>query len=153
VGLYLSGQGDHLCGMEFAKAKSGVVVGASDVTSMLYEGMKDPNTTILFGIDQQAYLQGYHPSSLLTLQVTNNQRLQNLLFEAGPSFVKTPPTQTEQLCQDNNFAVCIAPDSPTSTTTGTTTGVVDTITNTSGSTLLRFHGVVAGITLTLSLLL
>jgi len=107
VGLYLAGKPTHKCGMEFLKEYPEVSVTASDVSVDLYEGMvNNSGLSVLFGIDQQSYLQGYLPFSFLTLAVTNNQAVINSKIETGPSLVYNPPSEDELDCKANYYAVC-----------------------------------------------
>ena len=77
----------------------------SDVSEYMYEGMRD-GLNILFGIDQQAYLQGYLPFSFLTLAVTNGQVVGNDVIETGPRLVTEPPAAGAAACAANGYAVC-----------------------------------------------
>ena len=105
VGLYLAGQANHICGVEFLREYPMAYATASDVSDSLYQGMYD-GLTILFGIDQQSYLQGYLPFSMLTLWVTNDMVLENPIIETGPHLVTEPPSNHYQECATNNFEVC-----------------------------------------------
>ena len=108
VGLYLAGQANHKCGIEFLKEHPEVIATASDVSVELYEGMADNNSGlhILFGIDHQSYLQGYLPFSLLTLAVTNNQAIMNSKIETGPALVYGSPSEVDSICKANYHTVC-----------------------------------------------
>lgn len=107
VGLYLAGQANHNCGVEFLRKYPSTYADASDVSDDLYAGMNE-GLNILFGIDQQAYLQGYFPNSFLTLASTNNQIVQNENIETGPRLVTEPPSEHYQQCKANAYAVCDA---------------------------------------------
>lgn len=108
IGLYLAGEANHRCGVQFLEEHPDAYADASDVSGDLYAGMR-AGLNILFGIDQQSYLQGYLPSSFLTLAVTNNQMVQNEMIETGPALVTEPPSKHFQNCAANNYAVCDAP--------------------------------------------
>jgi simple sugar transport system substrate-binding protein len=89
-------------------AHPSAVVGSFDVSASLYEGLVDG--TLLFGIDQQPYLQGNMPVYLLTLVAYTKQFLKNHFIESGPSFVISPPSNEAKVCEANFFEVC--PDRP-----------------------------------------
>ena len=105
VGLYFAGQANHACGVKFLSKYPATYADASDVSDDLYAGMAE-GLNILFGIDQQSYLQGYFPSSFLTLASTNNQIVQNANIETGPKLITEPPSEHYQQCKANGYAVC-----------------------------------------------
>ena len=105
VGLYFPGQPNHKCGVEFLREYNAAYAVASDVSTDLYEGMKE-GLNILFGIDQQSYLQGYLPFSHLTLAVTNDQMIENDYIQTGPHQVTEPPSEHFEECAANDFEVC-----------------------------------------------
>lgn len=107
VGLYFAGQANHECGVEFLSKYPATHADASDVSPDLYAGMME-DLNILFGIDQQTYLQGYFISSFLTLASTNNQIVQNDNIETGPRLITEPPSEHYQQCKANRYAVCEA---------------------------------------------
>ncbi|KAL9184551.1 hypothetical protein ACHAXT_012521 [Thalassiosira profunda] len=106
VGLYLAGKANHKCGIEFAREYPDVHVVASDVSEDLYAGLDDEGLNVLFGIDQQSYLQGYLPFSFLTMAVTNNQMPVNDVIATGPHLVTESPSEEDVVCEANNFVVC-----------------------------------------------
>ncbi len=123
IGLYLAGKANHKCGVQFLEKYPATYAAASDTSLDLFAGM-EAGLNILFGNDQQSYLQGYLPFATLTLAVTNNQVFENKMISTGPRLVVLPPTAHEQECKDNNFAVCertddsevpvvVSPPSPT----------------------------------------
>ena len=104
-----------------------------DLSELVFDGLKVGE--ILFGIDQQPYLQGYLPVPLLTYMAYSRQRLANTVIESGPSFVLNPPTEEQQVCETNFYTVCgdgsgIATDPPTEAPMA-------------GSSMLQLHGSVA----------
>jgi hypothetical protein len=105
IGLYLAGKANHKCGVQFLEKYPAAYAAASDTSLDLFAGM-EAGLNILFGNDQQSYLQGYLPFSTLTLAVTNNQVFENKMISTGPKLIVLPPTAHEQECKDNNFAVC-----------------------------------------------
>jgi len=109
IGLYLAGQANHKCGVEFLNEYKAAYAVASDVSKDLYAGMKE-GLNILFGIDQQSYLQGYLPFSHLTLAVTNDQMIENDFIQTGPHQVTEPPSEHFEECAENNFEVCSGDD-------------------------------------------
>lgn len=86
----------------------GVVAGTFDTSDTLFESIQDGK--LLFGIDQQPFLQGKMPVYLLTSMIYTQQALTNHVIQSGPSFVEEYPSEALQLCEANFFAVC--PDRP-----------------------------------------
>lgn len=70
--------------MEFLKENPDAYAGASGVSDLLFNGV-DEGLNLLFGFEQQSFLQGYLPISTLTLVVTNKQVIGNEIIETGPS--------------------------------------------------------------------
>ncbi|KAL7545849.1 hypothetical protein ACHAWF_009200, partial [Thalassiosira exigua] len=58
---------------------------------------------VLFGIDEQSYLLGYLPISILTHAISTGQSFLNHLIKTGPSFIITPPTKE---CEAKNVTDC-----------------------------------------------
>ena len=125
VGLYFPGQPNHKCGVEFLREYDAAYAVASDVSKDLYAGMKD-GLNILFGIDQQSYLQGYLPFSHLTLAFTNDQMIENDYIQTGPHQVTEPPSEHFEECAENNFEVCGSDDDDAPLLTTSDGEVVDT---------------------------
>ena len=107
VGLYFAGKANHACGVKFLQNYPLAYSVASDVSQDLYLGMNE-GLRIVFGIDQQTYLQGYLPSSFLTLASTNDQIVQNDNIETGPKLITETPSDHYQQCKANGYAVCDA---------------------------------------------
>mmetsp|Transcript_13224 Transcript_13224/g.32133 ORF Transcript_13224/g.32133 Transcript_13224/m.32133 type:complete len:370 (-) Transcript_13224:205-1314(-) len=105
IGLYLAGKANHKCGVQFLEKYPAAYVDASDVSQDLYAGMT-AGLNVLFGIDQQSYLQGYMPFSTLTLAVTNNQMIENNIIQTGPKLITEPPSSHDQECESNKYEVC-----------------------------------------------
>jgi ABC-type sugar transport system substrate-binding protein len=106
VGLYVGGEPNHECAIEFLNEYPETYAAFSDVSEYMYDGMRDGGLNILFGIDQQAYLQGYLPFSFLTLAVTNGQLVGNDVIETGPHLVTVPPDASAGACAAAGYAVC-----------------------------------------------
>jgi simple sugar transport system substrate-binding protein len=104
VGLLLLGLPQLAPGLLVKKEKPEVLLGAFDVSDELYAALDEG--TILFGIDQNPYLQGYFPIPLLTYQITSEQSLQNRVIESGPAFVTTSPSADQKVCETNMFKTC-----------------------------------------------
>eukprot|EP00977_Amphora_coffeiformis_P018049 scaffold6120_cov162-Amphora_coffeaeformis.AAC.6 len=85
-----------------------VVAGTFDTSDVLFEAIR--NGKVLFGIDQQPFLQGKMPVYLLAYMVYTQQALTNHVIQSGPSFVEEFPSDAQQICEANFFAVC--PDRP-----------------------------------------
>jgi len=83
---------------------SDVKVGVFDTSPELYEGLEDKR--LLFGIDQNSYLQGYLPVALLTWYAHTRQKLVDQVLESGPDFVLAAPTEGAQQCQSVFYAAC-----------------------------------------------
>uniref|UniRef100_A0A7S4IP86 G-protein coupled receptors family 3 profile domain-containing protein n=1 Tax=Odontella aurita TaxID=265563 RepID=A0A7S4IP86_9STRA len=105
------GYGFLLCGVSqlnsFLRVKEDhpkAVAGSFDVSNEMYDAFLSGD--ILFGIDQQPYLQGYAPVALLTQIAHTKQTLLNHAIETGPSFVTSPPGPEQQACEGNIFEVC-----------------------------------------------
>eukprot|EP00934_Nitzschia_sp_Nitz4_P005782 Nitzschia sp. Nitz4//scaffold381_size12975//6080//9943//NITZ4_008989-RA/size12975-processed-gene-0.5-mRNA-1//1//CDS//3329549901//5772//frame0 len=86
----------------------GTVAGSFDTSDAIYESVRDGQ--LLFGIDQQPYLQGQLPIYLLTYMIYTQQALTNHVIQSGPSFVQEYPSEAQKVCEANFFAVC--PDRP-----------------------------------------
>ena len=134
IGVYWAGQANHKCGAEFLREYNASYAVASDVSEDVYNAMSD-GLNILFGIDQQSYLQGYLPFSHLTLAVTNDQVVENHIIETGPHRVTEPPTEHFEECANNDFQVCDKEEDididesevdPTTSTETTPTGATPT---------------------------
>ncbi|KAL7498231.1 hypothetical protein ACHAWT_006365 [Skeletonema menzelii] len=110
IGVYMAGMANHKCGVQFLEKYPATYADASDISLDLFAGM-EAGLNILFGSDQQSYLQGYLPFSSLTLAVTNDQIFENKMISTGPKLVTSPPSAHDQECKDNNFAVCERTDS------------------------------------------
>ncbi|KAL3772361.1 hypothetical protein ACHAW5_010363 [Stephanodiscus triporus] len=104
VGLFVAGA-NHDCAVEFLREYPDAHAAFSDVSEYMYDGVRD-GLNILFGIDQQAYLQGYLPFSFLTLAVTNGQVVGNDVIMTGPHLVTAPPDANAEECAANAYAVC-----------------------------------------------
>ena len=104
VGLLLLGLPQVAPGLLVKKEKPAVVMGAFDVSDEIYAALEEG--TILFGIDQNPYLQGYFPIPLLTYKITSEQSLQNRVIESGPAFVTTSPSADQKDCETNMFKTC-----------------------------------------------
>ena len=85
-----------------------VVAGTFDTSDALFEAIREAK--VLFGIDQQPFLQGKMPVYLLTYMVYTRQSLTNHVIQSGPSFVEEFPSDAQQICEANFFLVC--PDRP-----------------------------------------
>jgi hypothetical protein len=109
------GYGFLLCGasalpalLEVQAMHPEVPMASFDTSELLYEALERGD--LLFGVDQQPYLQGYSPIPMLTHAATTKQSFLNFAIESGPSFVTSPPNNAEAACQSGAFPVC--PDHP-----------------------------------------
>lgn len=124
IGLYATGQVQAAPALQVKAQFPSVLVGASDVSDVHYAGFDAG--TLLFGIDQNAYLQGYVPVPLLTYMAYTKQALGNRVIESGPKFVTASPTQEEILCNDNLFETCVteSTSAPVSSDDRADTGII-----------------------------
>jgi len=104
VGLLLLGAQQIEPALQVKMEKPEVLLGAFDVSAQLYTALDDG--TILFGIDQNAYLQGYFPIPLLTYAASSKQTLQNPVIESGPAFVTQSPSADQKVCEAKMFKTC-----------------------------------------------
>jgi simple sugar transport system substrate-binding protein len=109
-GLILTGQIQAEFALLVKSAHPKVLLGSFDESNALFEAMK--SNQIVFGIDQQPFLQGYMAVSLLTHLSYSGQRLANDVIESGPSLVFAPPSQEQQICDGNFYDVCIGEPGP-----------------------------------------
>ena len=110
VGLVLTGPIQIKPAIELRKDHAKVLIGTFDTNDDLFDSLK--NQQFLFGIDQQPFLQGYMPIPLLTYLSYTGQRLANPVIESGPSFVLSPPSKDQQICELNFYEVCLGDDPP-----------------------------------------
>jgi len=81
-----------------------LTIGTFDTAPEVYSAMDEGK--VLFGIDQNSYLQGYWPIPLLTWNLTTNQSLLNSILESGPQMYTSSPINAKLACQNVLFAVC-----------------------------------------------
>ncbi|GAX18434.1 gamma-aminobutyric acid type B receptor [Fistulifera solaris] len=84
------------------------IVGTFDVNDDVYAGIE--SNQLLFGIDQQPFLQGNLPIYLLTWMAYTKESFQEHMVQSGPDFVESVPLPEYAFCESNFFAVC--PDRP-----------------------------------------
>lgn len=82
-----TGAAPALMAIESAGVSDSVQLATFDLSPEVLEGIQDG--TVLFAIDQQQYLQGYLPISLLTLYQRNGNELAEDILMTGPGFVDT----------------------------------------------------------------
>eukprot|EP00985_Skeletonema_marinoi_P001922 scaffold779_cov80-Skeletonema_marinoi.AAC.6 len=80
------------------------VIGSFDINDLHYQAIDNGN--ILFGIDQQPYLQGYLPIPILTHAATTKQFLLNHAIPTGPAFILGSPGGAENICAAESYPVC-----------------------------------------------
>jgi len=86
---------------------SKLVVGTFDTNGEVFDELAKGN--LLFGIDQNPFMQGYMPVWLLTIMAHTKQNLQNPYIKTGPRFVEEAPSNALQICTANHFEVCPRP--------------------------------------------
>jgi len=77
---------------------------------VLYEALERGD--VLFGIDQQAYLQGYLPIPILTHAAQTKQFFLDHAIESGPSFILSPPNAAEAVCRASSPEFPVCPEFP-----------------------------------------
>jgi len=103
-GILLPGLAQLPAALDLKKLHTNVVMGSFDTDSFLHESLLTGG--MLFGIDQQPYLQGYSPIAILTNAITTKQTFLDHSMKSGPKFVIAPPTDGEAACRDREFPVC-----------------------------------------------
>jgi simple sugar transport system substrate-binding protein len=104
VGILVLGSHLAKAAVEVKLAHPNVLVGSFDTSEDLIQAIADGN--ILFGIDQQVYLQGSIPVYLLAYGAYSAQQLATRVLETGPSFITSIPTDAETICEANLFEAC-----------------------------------------------
>lgn len=84
-----------------------VVLGTMDENDIVHQALDD--YLLLISIDQQPYLQGYLPVTLLSWIAHTKQALLTHYLETGPLLVQGSPSEAESLCEATMFQVCPAP--------------------------------------------
>ena len=110
MGILAAGGPQHIPVIALQARHPNSIIGAFDVSLDLYDavdqGIKE------FGIDQQAYMQGYMPVVLLTYAVAAGgaggvaQTVLNQVIESGPAFISSSPSIEQQVCEDAMFVTC-----------------------------------------------
>jgi len=132
IGLLVLGGGQVASAMVLKVSHPGSLLGAFDLTKAMFAPFA--NDQLLFGIDQQPFLQGSLPVYLLTYckllycrhclinnssslalpthgcsaftAVYTQQFIVNDLIETGPRFVEKEPSDDEKQCEASFFAIC-----------------------------------------------
>lgn len=91
-----------------AEEHPGIIGGTFDTSDIVFDGIRDG--IILFGINQEPFLQGKLPVYLLSYMVYTQQALTNHIIQSGPAFVEDYPSDAKQVCEANFYDVC--PDRP-----------------------------------------
>lgn len=108
IGL-LAGVQSSLVGYaaELTNKYPGVKIAGIDSSPELNELLADENEgSILWGTDQQPFLQGYYPVQLLANKLRIGQNLQDFNLETGPTFVTEAPDTALLVCASNPFVSC-----------------------------------------------
>jgi hypothetical protein len=92
------------------KGHPSLKLGAFDVDTTLYEALK--GKSVLFGIDQNSYLQGYLPIPLLAWYAQTGQILNNQFIESGPDFLEAAPSDAAIECRSSYYEVCAGATKP-----------------------------------------
>jgi len=84
-----------------------LVVGTFDTSDEIFDYLD--SGILLFGIDQNPFMQGYMPVWLLTIMAHTKQYLRNQYIETGPKLIENAPSNDLKTCSTNNFSVCPRP--------------------------------------------
>jgi simple sugar transport system substrate-binding protein len=105
-GLLLAGQIQLVPAITLLDEHPKVILGSFDLSEAFFAALNAKQ--VVFGIDQQPYLQGFLPIPLLTYaaRAYAQQGLSNSVIESGPSFMLASPTIEQQTCESNFYAVC-----------------------------------------------
>lgn len=79
-------------------------IGSFDVSLALFEAINGGK--VLFGVDQNSYLQWYLAVALATWFVYTRQLLLNPVGESGPTFIEAAPTSEQQVCASVKYNAC-----------------------------------------------
>jgi hypothetical protein len=146
-GVLLGGAIQVPDGLAFQKKHANVKLATFDTSDAVYAALDAGQ--ILFGVDQNAYLQGYFAVPLLAWKSYANQSLSAPYVETGPRLVTASPLKVEVQCQTNMYKTC-APqqynnnDDATSTANsagGTTTSAASSQLIGSGTIMMAILGV------------
>lgn len=91
--------------LEVEKLHPDMIVGSFDTSIEIDNGM-EAGTVLLFGVDQNSYLQGYMPVALLTWYSYTEQELADIFIESGPDFIVARQSQEQIVCQELFYEVC-----------------------------------------------
>jgi simple sugar transport system substrate-binding protein len=118
IGILLGGTALIPQALPIQKGHPSLKLGAFDVDTTLYEALKDKS--VLFGIDQNSYLQGYLPIPLLAWYAQTGQILNNQFIESGPDFLEAAPSDAAIECRSSYYEVCAGATQPPSATSAGT---------------------------------
>ena len=93
--------------VQLKERHANVLVGTFDTNELVFDAMNQG--ALLFGIDQNLYLQGTVPVWLLTLYATTRQKLVNFNIETGPAYVEQVAPPETIYCVENLFEICAPP--------------------------------------------
>lgn len=104
VGLLAGGVNVLPQALIIQKGHPDLKLGAFDLNSVLYDALREK--LVMFGIDQNSYLQGYLPIPFLSWYAQSGQILVNQFIESGPAFIEEAPSEAAVLCQSVFFETC-----------------------------------------------
>lgn len=116
LGVLLGGAIQVPMAIALKEQHPGLVMATFDTSDEVFEAINAGN--ILFGVDQNAYLQGYFPIPLLAWKTYAQEALAATFFETGPRLVMTSPSNVEVECQNNYYGTCAPQDYPDDDTLG-----------------------------------
>jgi len=103
-GMLLTGLMPLPAALELKKLHENLAMGAFDTDSLLYEALDTGD--ILFGVDQQPYLEGYLPIPFLMHAILTKNSFAGHALRTGPRFIIAPPTDEEADCKSREYPVC-----------------------------------------------
>ena len=84
-----------------------LLIGSFDTSEEIFDAIDQG--MVLFGIDQNPFVQGYMPVWILSIFAQTKQSLRNIFIETGPAFIEVAPDESLTTCVANNFAICEPP--------------------------------------------
>jgi simple sugar transport system substrate-binding protein len=110
VGILLGGTSLIPQALEIQKNHPALKLGTFDVDTILYSALREKK--VLFGIDQNSYLQGYLPIPFLAWYAQTGQILNNQFIESGPDFVEAAPSDAAIVCHSTFYEACAGATKP-----------------------------------------
>ncbi|CAB9514564.1 ABC transporter substrate-binding protein [Seminavis robusta] len=122
-GLLLNGLVHVASALALKAHHANVTIGSFDTSSKVNKALDEGFMS--FAIDQQPYLQGYMPVSLLTAFVQSKQHLQDEVIKTGPTFHFSSPSEQQLACEANHYQVCPVEHDSVNTVDQDSTNAID----------------------------